>query len=46
MGIFDFFKKKRNIDNENGLNEVYSDNGNGVLEERFYKKNGVKDGKN
>jgi antitoxin component YwqK of YwqJK toxin-antitoxin module len=44
MGIFDFFKKNKNIDNENGLNEVYSDNGNGVLEERFYKKSGVKDG--
>ena len=44
MGIFDFLKKNKNIDNENGLNEVYSDNGKGVLEERFYKKNGEIDG--
>jgi len=44
MGIFDFLIKNKNIENENGLNEVYSNNGKGVLEKRFYKKNGKLNG--
>ena len=27
MGIFDFFKKNKNIENDNGLNETYYYNG-------------------
>ena len=44
MGIFDFFKKNKDIENDNGLNEIYYDNGRGELKERFSKKNGKKYG--
>ena len=44
MGIFDFFKKNKNIENDNGLNETYYDNGSGELKERFTKKNGEREG--
>ena len=44
MGIFDFLKKNKNIVDENGLNEVYTNNGKGVLQARFYKKNGKLNG--
>lgn len=44
MGIFDFFKKNKNIENDNGLNETYSNNGKGFLEKRYYKKSGQLDG--
>ena len=45
MGIFDFLKgKNKNIDNDNGLNEVYFKNGRGKIKERFFKKNGELDG--
>ena len=40
MGIFDFFKKNKNIENDNGLNETYYNNGKGELKEKFTKKNG------
>ena len=41
MGLFDFFKKNKNISNDNGLNEEYF---NGNIQKRFYKKNGKLDG--
>tara|TARA_B110000238_G_C16097721_1_gene426848 strand:+ start:9 stop:923 length:915 start_codon:yes stop_codon:yes gene_type:complete len=41
MGIFDFFKRTKNIIDDNGLNEKYFDDGRGLLQQRFYKKNGV-----
>ena len=44
MGLFDFLKKNKNIENDNGLNETYRDNGRGVLREKFYRKNGKIDG--
>jgi antitoxin component YwqK of YwqJK toxin-antitoxin module len=44
MGIFDFLKKNKNIENDNGLNEIYYDNGRGELKERFSKKNAKKYG--
>jgi len=50
MGLFDWFKKSKNgidknVINENGLNEVYSDDGYGdILLNRYYKKNGERDG--
>ena len=44
MGLFDFLKKNKNIENENGLNELYSNKGKGVLKARFYKKNGILNG--
>jgi hypothetical protein len=44
MGIFDFFKKSKNIENYNGLNETYYNNGKGELKEKFTKKNGKKEG--
>ena len=45
MGIFDFFKKNNNVENENGLNEIYFNQGKSkILKERFYKKNGKLDG--
>lgn len=27
VGIFDFFKKNKNIKNDNGINEIYFDDG-------------------
>ena len=42
MGIFDFLKKNKNIENDNGLNEIYL---NGKLWKRFYKKNGKDHGR-
>lgn len=44
MGIFDFLKKNKNIENNNGLNETYYDNGRGELKETFTKKNGKREG--
>lgn len=44
MGIFDFFKKNKNIKNDNGLNETYFDDGMGDINKRYYKKNGKKEG--
>ena len=44
MGIFDFLKKNKNIENDNGLNETYYDNGRGELKETFTKKNGKREG--
>ena len=45
MGILDFLKKNKNIENDNGLNEIYDDNGRGKLWRRYYKKNGKKHGR-
>jgi hypothetical protein len=45
MGIFDFLKKNKNIENDNGLNETYYINGKGGLRESFHKKDGVINGK-
>tara|TARA_B110000211_G_C14065709_1_gene547551 strand:- start:712 stop:2409 length:1698 start_codon:yes stop_codon:yes gene_type:complete len=45
MGIFDFLKKNKNIDNDNGLNETYYNDGKGELKTRGYKKNGKLYGK-
>mgnify|MGYP001200710399 CR=1 FL=1 len=42
MGIFDFLKKNKNIENDNGLNETYYDDGS--IKERYYKKHGKEDG--
>ena len=36
MGIFDFFKKNKNIENDNGFNKIYKDSG---IQE-FYKIDG------
>ena len=45
MGIFDFFKKDKNIINyKDGLNEIYYNNGKGKLKERYYNKNRQKNG--
>jgi hypothetical protein len=44
MSIFDFFKKDKNIINDNGLNIIYYDNGRGSIREKFSKINGVLDG--
>ena len=41
MGIFDFLKRSKNIKNDNGLNEIYYDNGMGKIRRRYFKKNGV-----
>ena len=41
MGIFDFLKKNKNIISENGLNEIYFNNGKGRIKERYYKQDGV-----
>ena len=45
MGIFDFLKRNKNIENENGLNETYDDNGYGELGRRYYKKDGKRHGR-
>ena len=44
MGLFDLFKKNKDIHNDNGLNEIYYDNGKGNIKSRFYKKNRMKNG--
>jgi hypothetical protein len=44
MGIFDFLKKNKNVENDNGLNETFRKKG-GRIKERFYKENGVRHGK-
>jgi antitoxin component YwqK of YwqJK toxin-antitoxin module len=44
MGIFDFFKKNKNITNQNGLNEIYYNNGKGNIKEKWYSKNGFREG--
>lgn len=44
MGLFDLFKKNKNIITDNGLNKIYYDNGKGVIKEQFVKINGVVDG--
>ena len=44
MGIFGFFKKNKNIYDDNGLNIIYSDNGRGYIHQIFEKRNGVKHG--
>ena len=44
MGIFDFFKKNKNIQDSNGLNEIYYNSGKGDIKERYYMKNGKKEG--
>ena len=44
MGIFDFLKKSKNIENDNGLNETFYKK-SGRLKERFHKENGVRHGK-
>jgi antitoxin component YwqK of YwqJK toxin-antitoxin module len=44
MGLFDVFKKNKDVINENGLNEIYYDNGRGNIKSIFHKKNRLKDG--
>ena len=44
MGLFDFFKRNKNIITDNGLNKIYYDNGKGAIEEEFSKINGVLNG--
>ena len=45
MGIFDWFNGgKKNILNDNGLNEIYFENRQGKIKERFTKLNGKKHG--
>ena len=44
MGIFDFLKKNKNIQNDNGVNKTYYDDGKGVIKSMFHKKNGKKNG--
>ena len=44
MGIFNLFKRSKNIQNNDGLNQYYYDKGKGNLKLRFYKKNGKIDG--
>ena len=42
--MLNFFKKNKNIKNDNGLNEVYSKNGKGDLIFEFTRVNGVIEG--
>lgn len=44
MGVFDLFRKNKNIITDNGLNKIYYDNGKGFIKEQFVKTNGVIDG--
>lgn len=39
MGIFDLLRKNKNIQNDDGYNETYYNNGRGAIRESFYKKN-------
>lgn len=41
MGLFDLFKKNKNIITDNGLNIIYYDNGKGTIKEQFTKTNGL-----
>ena len=43
MGIFDFFKKNKNIENDNGFNEIYNDS-SGYYKLEGYKKDGYRYG--
>ena len=38
MGIFDFFKKNKNIKKQNGLNEIYYKNGKGNIKKNIFLK--------
>jgi hypothetical protein len=45
MGIFDFLKPSKNIKNDNGVNEIYFDNGKSAqIQSRFMTKNGKRHG--
>jgi uncharacterized protein len=44
MGIFDFLRKNKNIEDDNGLNEIYHNNGKGEIKFLYYKKNGKIEG--
>lgn len=44
MGLFDFFKKRKNIYNDDGINIIFSENGRGYLTKIFEQKNGKKHG--
>ncbi len=44
MGIFDFFKKNKDIKNDNGLNLGYNHFGKGRLVEKYFMKKGKKHG--
>lgn len=44
MGLFDFFKRNKNIITDNGTNYIYFDNGKGSIKEKFNKVNGVLNG--
>jgi len=45
MGIFHFLKKNKNIENDNGPNEIYFDDGKSAqIQSRFTTKNGKKHG--
>jgi len=45
MGIFDFLKKNKNSENDNGSNEIYFDDGKSAqIQSRFTTKNGKKHG--
>ena len=45
MGIFDWLKRKnKNIECEDGVNEIYRNNGRGSLDVKYELKNGKMDG--
>ena len=44
MGVFNFLKKNKNVESDNGWNELYYENGRGSLEEKYFKTNGKKNG--
>jgi hypothetical protein len=44
VGLFDFFKRNKNIITDNGTNYIYFDNGKGSIKEKFNKVNGVLNG--
>ena len=45
MGIFNFLKRNKSIENDNGPNEIYYQNGKGNLHKKFHKKDGKFNGK-
>jgi len=45
FGLKMLLTKKKNIENDNGLNEIYSKNGKGKLHLKFHRKNGALNGK-